>query len=801
MQRMNKKGFILTETLVVTVVLLVSFVFVFTQFITIFASYKQFENYNDIDGLYSATNMEKFVTEDNLSYLIDELNLNKGNGMPYYDFTNCPLELLSFSTYCISLINQLEIKRIIITDYNLSELILFDNYDNDFSYQFKKYMEYLERRESIGIIGEYRLILEMENGTFANKIINAEVDLPTKNQYRYKPNYITFNNGRQQIDLPPLPAQTNPPLSFSAWIKWDGSNLSGIWGHWGTTNNNVHFELYSDERKLRLRFGEINRVGLTPPIINKWTYFTFTYDGSVARTYYNGVEIDSFVGSAGTIFGANEHSLADSHWGLRPFYGSMKEVSIYNRALSQFEIVNNMSGDNIIYNGLLYYYKMSEGTGTTLNDYSGNNYSIDNALNDVVWQVDDNYSNWIDGSPVINMHPVVDTRTLYFYENNWIEKDNINNGLIFHYKFNDFQESTRNLITETTFESGWTSYDGAIVTKTQDVAVAEWDTRGATKIQTTGGTSYLKTYSTIISDSDAIGKSYTLQVKIKNIGTTSAKIYSNRGELSEIVEPGQTKHVILTIPDDSPSGHIQMQLRTLNVTDNLNVIVYQPQLEEKPYATPFVNEIREGLIKDHSLNNNNSKLEVETSPKWIKKDGNHKGIYSFNDHSINIGRNKLNPYFEDASATTVSAWIKLLSPLSNTGYIFYEPINSSLLSNLLSVGNTHNVLFGGRSSASDSYSNITSNKVLDLNKWYLVTGILDFANSKILIYINDKLDNVSSTSFNMPVYTPGTPSIDSLIGNHSTTAGRNFNGLIDDIRVYNRALTIDEIKYIYDNER
>lgn len=95
---------------------------------------------------------------------------------------------------------------------------------------------------------------------------------------------------------------------------------------------------------------------------------------------------------------------------------------------------------------------------------------------------------------------------------------------------------------------------------------------------------------------------------------------------------------------------------------------------------------------------------------------------------------------------------------------------------------------------------VYANTALDVNKYYHVSATYDGTTMKI--YINGKLD--SSTTTPTPLIAENN-SLPLLIGNgfgsgngnNSGGGDENFNGLIDDARVYNRALSAEEIKNLY----
>jgi hypothetical protein len=151
---------------------------------------------------------------------------------------------------------------------------------------------------------------------------------------------LEFNGTSDYVDLPPLPEQTNQPLSFTAWIKWGGSTATtrGVWGYTNAATINCHFEIQA--AGMRLRLGDMNKTGMTSPPVNQWACVGFTYDGDTARYYLNGTEVSSFAGKTGAICGAESalgHMVGVSDTG-RHFDGLIDEAALFNQALTDGDI-------------------------------------------------------------------------------------------------------------------------------------------------------------------------------------------------------------------------------------------------------------------------------------------------------------------------------------------------------------------------------------------------------------------------------------------------------------------------------
>lgn len=112
--------------------------------------------------------------------------------------------------------------------------------------------------------------------------------------------------------------------------------------------------------------------------LNVWQNVVYTYDGISQKFYLNGIlkkstttnkgNIDSCAGG-GLLLGINFLNAAYY------FVGKMDEVAVYNRALSNSEVIslyNNKVLNPQLETGLVAYYRFEAGTGTNVTDLSGN---------------------------------------------------------------------------------------------------------------------------------------------------------------------------------------------------------------------------------------------------------------------------------------------------------------------------------------------------------------------------------------------------------------------------------------------
>jgi hypothetical protein len=87
----------------------------------------------------------------------------------------------------------------------------------------------------------------------------------------------------------------------------------------------------------------------------------------------------------------------------------------------------------------------------------------------------------------------------------------------------------------------------------------------------------------------------------------------------------------------------------------------------------------------------------------------------------------------------------------------------------------------------------TGNTPPELNRWYHVVGVVDNVNLKVYLYIDGKLNATASLP---EKYNFDNVELPLMLGRHNT-ASRFWPGLIDEVLIYNRALSESEIKAIY----
>src|SRR5262249_33813075 len=169
--------------------------------------------------------------------------------------------------------------------------------------------------------------------------------------------------------------------------------------------------------------------------------------------------------------------------------------------------------------------------------------------------------------------------------------------------------------------------------------------------------------------------------------------------------------------------------------------------------------------------------------------GRYGNALSFNGSSsyVDLGNPAL---LQITGSMTWSAWVKAGANPADDGQIVTKSNNVSGWQ-LKTSNDTGPQTFGTAvARANNAYAQRYSRTVRTLNVWYHVAGVYNATAQTLDIYVNGVLDN-GTLSGTIPAQQV-IPSVNVNIGRRS--GGFYFNGIIDDVRIYNRALSQAEIQ-------
>lgn len=176
-------------------------------------------------------------------------------------------------------------------------------------------------------------------------------------------------------------------LSFEGWIKPSSfksaspyiSSIMGTevsdsnsaflrLGDANVANNKVQFVLSINNVQQKL-------ASTTALNANTWYHVAATYDGASMKIYINGV-LDASKSQTGSVSSNGAFNVGYLYNTSRNFNGKVDEVRVWKRALSQTEISQNMCNVSVPATSLAAYWKFNEGSGSSVQDTSGNGMTL-----------------------------------------------------------------------------------------------------------------------------------------------------------------------------------------------------------------------------------------------------------------------------------------------------------------------------------------------------------------------------------------------------------------------------------------
>lgn len=158
--------------------------------------------------------------------------------------------------------------------------------------------------------------------------------------------YFTFDNVDDYISLPFAPPRTNLPFSFFSWVYLNstpGAGITnGIWGHYGVSGVNCHFETYTTYTRIRL--GDINNSSLAVFPTGAWTYAGFTTTGTEHKYYVNGSLSATWSGAQGAVLGnpgGDPIQMIGRSDAGRTWNGRISYATLYLATLTDSQILTN----------------------------------------------------------------------------------------------------------------------------------------------------------------------------------------------------------------------------------------------------------------------------------------------------------------------------------------------------------------------------------------------------------------------------------------------------------------------------
>lgn len=128
MKKINSSGFVLAETLIVTVFLMIIFGIIYSNYLPLVGEYEKRENYDSVDGKYAAYWVKRMIEDSSYNIPAGKANCIKNDGYVRFQCSDI-VEDEEKREFCINMVNNLQIEScdrkgdncdIFITRYRLS---------------------------------------------------------------------------------------------------------------------------------------------------------------------------------------------------------------------------------------------------------------------------------------------------------------------------------------------------------------------------------------------------------------------------------------------------------------------------------------------------------------------------------------------------------------------------------------------------------------------------------------------------------------------------------------------------------
>jgi hypothetical protein len=519
--------------------------------------------------------------------------------------------------------------------------------------------------------------------------------------------------------------------------------------------------------------------------------------------------------------------------------GFIDDVRIYNRALSASEVESLYNGQYVDSDGLVGHWAMNEGEGGTVADLSGN--GNDGTIYGATWTTDRHEAT----EDRILTCQKTDTETYEWVETapNWRKSvaDTLTEGLVGHWTFNE---------TETNFAydysgqgntgrsfgpylefSGLTSGDNVNIGDIGDpqmFSVSFWVNPYELDIDANNN------YRRIISCQSAdnfilIEQAGGLSFRVPGVSTANycagiiKKNYFNHGTVvynqeDRIIYINGSEVGRQTIGSGTVNFGGGLYIGTDKSGQGLSGIIDDVRIYNRALSATEIEQLYEGRFNDttglvghwkmdemadgtcaggldvcdHSGNENHgdnvgATWQTGTAPTRTTTGSGQSATFDGIDDYVEVGN--LGTLYDQG---TISFWMNpsVIESHRNPFTTKYAGSNAAIRFEE-NVSGQFRVFIGNDVGTYSSAQYLSSG--LQANQWYHVMLVWDKSNNNIKGYLNgifkfDQSNTLWPTT--MPAVAIGSGfSLDTI---------RQWNGQIDDVRIYNRALSEDEIKYLYE---
>lgn len=628
---------------------------------------------------------------------------------------------------------------------------------------------------------------------------------------------LTFNGSSDYVDVPDnssLDIDTTS-LTIAFWMKLSSMPGSGIYGaspyiifdkaYGGSAytvfigNNGMLFNLPSGAGGIGSSF---------TPVLNQWMHYVAVFDNAndISRVYLDGSLHDTATNQVGNL-DQNDYSLRigyKTYSGTTGTYfnGTLDDVRIYNRALSSSEVYQlytagtatvNAPPEDPLSQSLLGYWKLDEGTGTNATDSSGNAntlamtgspawatgnigpYDLDfsgtaqylsvadpsSGVLDFADETDFSISGWFNRDTFTADHTIVAKKTDQTTNAGYVVWIDASTDTV-NFEISDGTDTYEADSTTAFTATGWHHF------------VAVWDDSNGAYVYIDGGLNGSTTSST-----SSIGD-------ISNANAFRIGAESDAG-----------------VPFDGKLDDIRIYGYALSADQVKKV--YNTTSPTQPIDTSLVGhwtfdgtDIQGTTAIDRSSYGNNG--TITGAVPAIGKLGQ---ALSFNGTSDYVNVGDMNNMIDGISYFTVSVWVNQTTLLTESKKALGKYYNLGTHFDFgTNIGDADDILFR---IDYDNYGHTSSN-IHSAKIWEHWTAVFDGTqtgnSNRLKVYVNGSQQTLNFEGTTIPA-TIASSSFPFVIGSNAILGdyGQSWNGSIDDVRIYNRALLASEVMSIYNMGR
>jgi len=156
-----------------------------------------------------------------------------------------------------------------------------------------------------------------------------------------------INNNGANATIPNLP-YGNSARSFSFWVKLDEHNAGGynfVYSYGYGSANSAYGTSVSANNTVQFAWGNDHTAADATPI-GVWKHVVVTYDGTLSKIYSNGILVGTNTKAWNTQNSANVFKFGTGAGGEKWFKGAIDDFKIYNRAITETEVKTIYNTEN-----------------------------------------------------------------------------------------------------------------------------------------------------------------------------------------------------------------------------------------------------------------------------------------------------------------------------------------------------------------------------------------------------------------------------------------------------------------------